>query len=78
MDIKKRIDSLKLNVKQHQAQIQILIKEIKNLQEFSKNNSNGNSNNDNSTISNNNIIDNFCVSIEDKKPSKNENLNKFI
>ena len=34
MDIKQKIDSLKLNVKQHQAQIQILIKEIKNLQDF--------------------------------------------
>ena len=37
MNIKDRITSLKLNVKKHQAQIKVLLNEIKNLQEFSKN-----------------------------------------
>jgi len=76
MTIKERIVSLKLNVKQHQDQIKILLKEIVELEHY-KNNSNDNII-DNSTISNDNIIDNFCISTDDKKPSKNENLNKFI
>ena len=68
-----RILSLKLNVKQHQDQIKILLKEIKDLQH------NKTISNDNSTISNDNIIDNFCISNDnDKNNAKNENLDKFI
>jgi hypothetical protein len=77
-NFKKRIVSLKLNVKQHQDQIKILLKEIKDLENYKNNNSNDNSTIDNSTISNDNIIDNFCISTDDKILSKNENLNKFI
>ena len=80
MDINKRIVSLKLNIKQHRAQIQILFKEIKNLQEFSKNNSNDKNDNSNDNLNNSNDkINNLYISNDDKKPSKkNSNLNKFI
>ena len=72
MNIKERIVSLKLNVKQHQDQIKILLKEIKDLEHYK-----GNSN-ENSTIDNSNV-DNFCISNNIKKnTTKNENLNKFI
>ena len=71
-NFKERIISLKLNVKQHQDQIKILLKEIKDLENY-----NGNSN-ENSTIDNSNL-DNFCISNNIKKnTTKNENLNKFI
>ena len=73
MNIKNRIIALKLNVKQHQAQIKILLKEIVELENYKNNNSN-----DNSNISNDNIVDKFCISTDDKILSKNENLNKFI
>jgi len=68
-NFKERIISLKLNVKQHQDQIKILLKEIKNLENYK-----GNSN------ENNNVnLDNFCVSNDIKKnTTKNKNLNKFI
>ena len=73
MNIKERIVSLKLNVKQHQDQIKILLKEIKDLENYKNNNSN-----ENSTIDNSNV-DNFCISNDkDIILSKNENLNKFI
>ena len=62
-DIENKIKSLKLNVKQHQDQIKILLKEIKDLENYKNSNDNNNSN-----ISNDN----------DKKTSKNENSNKFI
>lgn len=76
-NFKKRIVSLKLNVKQHQDQIKILLKEIKDLENYKNNNSNDDIIN-NSNISND-IIDNFCVSTDnDKKQIRNENLNKFI
>ena len=72
MNIKGRIVSLKLNVKQHQEQIKILLKEIKDLENY-KSNSNENNN---STIVN---VDNFCISNDnDKNTAKNENLDKFI
>ena len=78
MDIKERIVSLKLNVKQHQAQIKILLKEIVELETYKNNNSNDNSTIDNSNISND-IIDNFCVSTNtNKNTTKNKNLDKFI
>ena len=68
-NFKERIISLKLNVKQHQDQIKILLKEIKNLENYK-----GNAN------ENNNVnLDNFCVSNDKKKnTTKNKNLNKFI
>ena len=73
MNIKERIVSLKLNVKQHQDQIKILLKEIVELEHYKNNNSN-----ENSTIDNSNV-DNFCISNNIKKnTTKNENLNKFI
>ena len=71
MNIKERVESLKLNIKQHQDQIKILLKEIRDLENYK-------------TISNNNFtisIDNNFIDKKnntDKKPSKNENLNKFI
>jgi hypothetical protein len=72
-NFKERIISLKLNVKQHQDQIKILLKEIKDLENYKGNNSN-----ENSTIDNSNL-DNFCVSNDIKKNvTKNENLDKFI
>ena len=72
MDIKNRITSLKLNVKQHQDQIKILLKEIKDLENYKT------ISNDNSTIDNSNV-DNFIdISTDDKILSKNENLDKFI
>ena len=72
MNIKERIVSLKLNVKQHQDQIKILLKEIKNLENYK-----GNSN-ENNNLTNVNV-DNFCVSNDIKKnTTKNKNLNKFI
>ena len=72
MNIKERIVSLKLNVKQHQDQIKILLKEIKNLENYK-----GNSN-ENNNLTNVNV-DNFCVSNDIKKNiTKNENLDKFI
>ena len=72
MNIKERIVSLKLNVKQHQDQIKILLKEIKNLENYK-----GNSN-ENNNLTNINL-DNFCVSNDIKKNiTKNENLDKFI
>jgi len=71
MNIKERVESLKLNVKQHQDQIKILLKEIRDLENYKT------ISNDNSTISiDSNFIDN--TNNKDKKPSKNENLNKFI
>ena len=71
MTIKERIVSLKLNVKQHQDQIKILLKEIRELENYKT------ISNDNFTISiDSNFIDN--TNNTDKKPSKNENLNKFI
>ena len=70
MNIKERIVSLKLNVKQHQDQIKILLKEIVELEHYKNNNSNEN---------NNVNLDNFCVSNDIKKnTTKNKNLNKFI
>ena len=77
MDIQQTIIALKLNVKQHQAQIKILLNEINELEKYKNNNSNDDIIN-NSNISND-IIDNFCVSTDnDKKQIRNENLNKFI
>ena len=74
MNIKERIVSLKLNVKQHRDQIKILLKEIVELEHY-KGNSNKNSTIDNS----NDVINNFCISNNIKKnTTKNENLNKFI
>ena len=71
MNIKERVESLKLNVKQHQDQIKILLKEIRDLENYKT------ISNDNFTISiDSNFIDN--TNNTDKKPSKNENLNKFI
>jgi len=71
-NFKERIISLKLNVKQHQDQIKILLKEIKNLENYK-----GNSN-ENNNLTNINL-DNFCVSNDIKKNiTKNENLDKFI
>ena len=71
-NFKERINSLKLNVKQHQDQIKILLKEIKKLENYK-----GNSN-ENNNLTNINL-DNFCVSNDIKKnTTKNENLNKFI
>ena len=71
-NFKERIVSLKLNIKQHQEQIKILLKEIKDLENY-KSNSNENNN---STIVN---VDNFCISNDkDIILSKNENLDKFI
>ena len=79
MDIKNRIIALRLNVKQHQAQIKILLNEIKVLEKYKISNSNDNSNNNLIDISNDNIIDNFCISNDNEKIIiKNENLNKFI
>ena len=75
MTIKERIVSLKLNVKQHQDQIKILLKEIVELEKYKNNNSTIDNSND---ISNDNIIDNFCIPTNDKILSKNENLEKFI
>ena len=71
-NFKERIISLKLNIKQHQDQIKILLKEIKNLENYK-----GNSN-ENNNLTNINL-DNFCVSNDIKKNiTKNENLDKFI
>ena len=59
MNITEKIDQLKLNVKQHQAQIQILTKEIKQLEKYNINNSVENDNiisNDND----NSNVDMFC------------------
>ena len=72
-NFKERIVSLKLNVKQHQDQIKILLKEIKELEHYKT------ISNDNSTIDNSNV-DNFIDNSNntDKILSKNENLNKFI
>ena len=71
-NFKERIVSLKLNVKQHQDQIKILLKEIKDLENYKT------ISNDNSTIDNSNV-DNFIdISTDDKILSKNENLDKFI
>ena len=71
-NFKERITSLKLNVKQHQDQIKILLKEIKDLENYKT------ISNDNSTIDNSNV-DNFIdISTDDKILSKNENLDKFI
>ena len=71
-NFKERIVSLKLNVKQHQEQIKILLKEIKDLENYKSNS------NDNSNISND-VINNFCIpNDKDIILSKNENLNKFI
>ena len=75
MTIKERIVSLKLNVKQHQDQIKILLKEIVELEKYKNNNSTIDNSND---ISTDNIIDNFCIPTNDKILSKNENLEKFI
>jgi hypothetical protein len=59
MNITEKINQLKLNVKQHQAQIQILNKEIKQLEKYNVENDNIISNdNDNSNVDmfcNNNI-----------------------
>ena len=46
MNLTEKIDQLKLNIKQHQAQIKILTKEIKQLETFKSNNSNDNVPND--------------------------------
>ena len=81
MDIKKRIECLKLNVKHHQAQIYILIKEIKELEKYKINNSNDNSNNDinnSNSNSNNSNVDIFCFDKVIKLSKKNENLKEFI
>ena len=77
MNIREKINALKLNIKQHQNQIKVLYKEIKVLENFDKNNSN-NDNISNDTI--NSKVDNFCISTDEKakKTSKNENLNKFL
>jgi hypothetical protein len=66
MNITERIKSLKLNVKQHQAQIQILNKEIKQLESFKINNSVENVNIPNDNVSNSNV-DIFCNSNVKKK-----------
>ena len=73
MNIKERIVSLKLNVKQHRDQIKILLKEIKDLEHYKNSN-------ENLTIDiSNDVINNFCISNDnDIILSKNENLNKFI
>ena len=77
MNITNKIDQLKLNIKQHQAQIQILYKEIKQLESFNINNSV-----DNVNISNDNVNSNvniFCNSNVKKTISKkNGNLKEFI
>ena len=73
MTIRERIASLKLNVKQHQDQIKILLKEIRELEHYKT------ISNDNSTIDNSNV-DNFIDNSNntDEILSKNENLNKFV
>ena len=71
-NIREKINSLNLNVRQHQIQIQALYKEIQNLEELG-NNSNNNSNN-----SNNNSINNLCISEDIKLSKKNENVDKFL
>ena len=53
-NFKERIASLKLNVKQHQDQIKILLKEIKELEHFKT------ISNDNSTVDNSNV-DNLLI-----------------
>ena len=72
-NFKERIVSLKLNVKQHQDQIKILLKEIKDLEHY-KTISNDNNN---STISS---VDNFIDNSNNtyKNTAKNENLDKFV
>jgi hypothetical protein len=70
MNITDRIVQLKLNVKQHQAQIKILYGEIEKLETFKSNNSVENVENDNIPNDNDNSnVDVFCF---DKviKPSK--------
>ena len=77
MNIKEKIVSLKLNIKQHRDQIKILLKEIVELEHYNEN-SNKNSN-ENSNENSNDIINNFCISNNnDIILSKNENLDKFI
>ena len=83
MNITEKIDQLKLNVKQHQAQIQILTKEIKQLEAFKSINSNDNVisvDNDNIPNDNDNSnVDMFCNSnVKKTIISKNENLKEFI
>ena len=73
MNIIKKIEQLKLNIQQHQAQIQILNKEIKILQTFKSNNSVENVEND--VNSNVNV---FCFDKVIKPSKKNENLKEFI
>jgi hypothetical protein len=58
MNITNKIDQLKLNIKQHQAQIQILYKEIKQLESFNINNSVDNVNISNDNVNSN--VDIFC------------------
>ena len=77
MNITNKIDQLKLNIKQHQAQINILNKEIKKLETFKSNNSNDNVPNDNSNDNSN--VDIFCNSnVKKTINKKNENLKEFI
>ena len=73
MNIIKKIEQLKLNIQQHQAQIQILNKEIKILQTFKSNNSVENVEND--VNSNVNV---FCFDKVIKPSKKTENLKEFI
>ena len=77
MNITNKIDQLKLNIKQHQAQIQILYKEIKQLESFNINNSVDNVNISNDNVNSN--VDIFCnTNIIKKTIYKNENLKEFI
>lgn len=71
MNIKDKTISLKHNVKQHQAQIQILYKEIRTLEKFD--NSNNSIDNDKNIIDDkSNVIDNFCI--DNNKPSKKNQI----
>ena len=78
MNLTEKIDQLKLNIKQHQAQIKILTKEIKQLETFKSNNSNDNVPNDNSNDTVNSNVNVFCFDKVIKPSKKNENLKEFI
>ena len=80
MNLTEKIDQLKLNIKQHQAQIKILYGEIKKLETFKSNNSVENVENDN--IPNDNVnsnVDIFCNNnVKKTIKIKNGNLKEFI
>ena len=78
MNLTEKIDQLKLNIKQHQAQIKILTKEIKQLETFKSNNSNDNVPNDDVISNDNSNVDVFCFDKVIKPSKKNENLKEFI